>query len=253
MPELLVLEGLTDAAFFQELISRLYLPDAERRYSDLPLRRNMPAGVRGLTSNGSLHDIEFRYLRTPGEDPTGGKAQLPGIVRGLLDEGVWDFAVAQDLDGDSRNQVLQSIGDVVYTHLGMSRQGDFDPSGQIAFDNGTIMVLPIGLDQDDELAGLGITEHSLEDYLIKLILEDTALRERVPELQSLLLAILPKIREKDGPFNKSKEVFQLVKPIIQHGFSDTGVVQKLIRDADESILRSVLAPLLSDMEEAFGF
>ena len=253
MPQILVLEGLTDATFFQELISRLYLRDAERLYSDLPGRRNMPAGVRGLTSNGTLQDIEFRYLRTPGEDSTGGKAQLPDIIRGLLDEEVRDFAVAQDLDGDSRGLVLQSIGDVVHRHLGITEQRRRDSSPQIAFDNGTIMVLPMGLDQDDELVGLGITEHSLEDYLIKLILEDAALRERAPELQSLLLAILPAIREKDGPFNKSKELFQLIKPIVQHGFSDTGVVQKLIRDADENILRSVLAPLLDDMERAFGF
>ena len=206
-----------------------------------------------MTSTGTQQNVEFRYLRTPGEDPTGGKAQLPGIIRGLLDEEVWDFAVAQDLDGDSRDQVLQSIGDVVYRHLGITGQRRRDSSPHITFDNGTIMVLPIGLDQDDELVGLGITEHSLEDYLIKLILEDAALRERAPELQSLLLAILPAIREKDGPFDKGKEVFQLIKPIVQHGFSDTGVVEKLVRDADEAILRSVLAPLLSDMERAFGF
>ena len=253
MPQILVLEGLTDATFFQELISRLYLRDAERLYSDLPGRRNMPAGLRGLTSTGTQHEIEFRYFRIPGEDSTGGKAQSPDIVRGLLDGAVWDFAVAQDLDGDSRDQILQSIGDVVYTHLGMSGQGAFDPSGQIAFDNGTITVLPIGLDQDDGLVELGITQHSLEDYLTKLILEDVALRQRTPELRSLLLRILPAIREKDGPFNKSKEVFQLIKPLIQHGFSDTGVVQKLIRDADEDILRTILGPLLNDMERAFGF
>lgn len=44
----------------------------------------------------------------------------------------------------------------------------------------------------------------------------------------------------------------MIKPIVQHGFSDVGVVQKLVRDADIGILRSVVGPLLADVEQAFG-
>ena len=65
------------------------------------------------------------------------------------------------------------------------------------------------------------------------------------------MQILPPIRNSDGAFDKSKEIFQLIKPLVQHSFSDTGVVEKVVWDADEAILRSVLAPLLVDVEQAF--
>ena len=252
MPSILVLEGLTDAKFFQELLGRLYLKDAERVFDERPGRRNMPTGIRGTTASGAELEIEFRYYRESGESAEGGKGQFPVIIRGLLDQEIWNFTVAQDLDGDSRAQVSQSIRDVVYAHIGVSSHGDQEASGPIALGDGTITVVPIGLANDGELNRLGISKHSLEDYVIKLILEDPSLRSNVSELRPLLLEILPPIRNTDGDFDSSKDIFQLIKPMVQHGFSDTGVVEKVVRDADEAILRSVLAPLLVDVERAFG-
>ena len=99
---------------------------------------------------------------------------------------------------------------------------------------------------------MGVTKHELEDYLIKLMLEDESLRPGVTDLRQLILEIVPIIRSHDGLFDSGKEIFQLIKPIVQHGFSDTGVIRKLIGDANADILRSVLAPVLKDLEQSLG-
>ena len=213
----------------------------------------MPKGVQGATESNAELDVEFRYSRVFSDSSTGGKSQIPVIIRGLLDEDIRHFVVAQDLDGGTQEQVVAATADVIYTHLQVSARRDGDPRGLVSLDSGAIWVLPIGLDTDGEFNSLGIAKHSLEDYLIKLMLEDASLRAKIPALKPLLLEILPSIREKDGDFDSSKELFQLIKPLVQHGFSDTGVVERVVKDADESILRSVLAPLLTDVEQAFGF
>jgi hypothetical protein len=110
----------------------------------------------------------------------------------------------------------------------------------------------MGLYQDGTLAALGVTSHAMEDYLIKLLLQDAGLRQRAPELRGLLMEILPTIRRYDGNFDSSKEIFQLIKPIVQHGFSDTGAVESLFRNGQPGILQSVLTPLLPDVQRAFG-
>ena len=43
-----------------------------------------------------------------------------------------------------------------------------------------------------------------------------------------------------------------MKPIVQHGFSDTGAAETIARHADEATLRRVLSPLISDLERVFG-
>ena len=116
----------------------------------------------------------------------------------------------------------------------------------------TIYVLAMGMYQDPELNDLGISKHALEDYLLKLVLEDPTLQVNVRELRVLLDSILPSVRNHDGRFDSTKDLFQLIKPLVQLGFNDTGVVQKMIEDADENILRSVLAPLLHDLDRALG-
>lgn len=198
MPSILVVEGLTDAKFFQEMFIRLYLRDAHRGFDDQPGRRNMPRGVRGSTESSAELDVEFRYSRVFSNSATGGKSQIPVIIRGLLDEDIRNFVVAQDLDGDRQEQVVAATADVIYTHLKVSGRSDGEPRGLVTLDGGTIWVLPIGLEPDGELNKLGIAKHSLEDYLIKLLLEDASLQTKIPELQSLLLEILPPIRDKSA-------------------------------------------------------
>jgi len=239
MPKLLVVDGLTDATFFQELFRRLYLRDAQLEPQSRFGRENIPQIIRGIRSDGSLLEVEFRNQE--------GKANIANVIEGLLTEEVLEFSVAKDIDADSPEQVLQSIWGLVYTHFGIKAPAG-PTSKRIEVEERTITVLPVGLYQDDALVSLGITSHAVEDYLIKLLLEDASLRQECLGLQSLLMHILPVVRSHNGPFNSSKELFQLIKPIVKHGFSDTGVVQSLFANADPDILRTVLA----DVEQALS-
>ena len=242
MPRILVVEGLTDATFFQELLRRLYLWNAEVETESRLGRERIPKIVRGTRSDGSSLEVEFVNQE--------GKARIPERITALLNADIRQFIVAQDINGDFPNGIVQSIGRVIYTHLGMAPPTTPVAGHRIEIEGGAIGVIPLGLHQDDELRALGITHHALEDYLIKLLLEDAELRQRAPELGGLLSEILPTVRRYDGDFNSSKGLFQLIKPIVQHGFSDAGVVQKLVADAEISILRTVVSPLLEDLDRA---
>ena len=250
MPVILILEGLTDATFFQEVLGRLYLTDVKRLYMEEPGRRNLPSGVRGTTPAGTELQVDFRYSRQDGDTVEGGKDRIPAVIRFLLDGGVQSFAVSQDIDDGTPEQIVQSVSDVARSCLGAASVTLNDDISQIRLPLSNITVMPMGLFNDALLNELGVTKHELEDYLIKLLLEDENLRREAPELRALLAQILPNIRKMDGTFNSGKEVYQLIKPIAHIGVSDTGAIRRIIRTGDEDILRSVLAPRLEDLDRA---
>ena len=106
--------------------------------------------------------------------------------------------------------------------------------GKFRIGDVTIGVIPMGLADDSELSELGINRHAMEDYLIKLLLHDQALTRDVSDFRQLMLDLTLRIREQGPPFDSSKEVFQLAKPIVKHGFSDTGTVEALFERATPS-------------------
>jgi hypothetical protein len=238
----LLVEGLTDAAFFQHLFERLYLQGLTVRSGARPGRENIPASFQGALPDGTLLEVNLTIAW--------GRDQIRPAMGALLRRDVAELVVAQDIDEGSPQQVVQSIRDSVYEELGLPRPRGQPDSRVIEVTGRTVHVLPMGLYQDPTLASLGITSHAMEDYLIKLLLEDANLRRDVSELRSLLLQILPVIHEHDGSFPSSKDLFQLIKPMLQHGFSDTRVVEWLFQSADPDILQSVLAPVLADVELA---
>ena len=108
----------------------------------------------------------------------------------------------------------------------------------------------MGLPLDNDLQGIGVTSHALEDYLIMLLLLDECLRPPGLDLRGLLAELASVISNRGIPFDSSKELFQVVKPIVKHGFSDTGMVRELFRNADSRILSELMAPLVVKLEEA---
>jgi hypothetical protein len=106
----------------------------------------------------------------------------------------------------------------------------------------------MGLTDDPDINALGITSHSMEDYLIKLLLLDESLRPA--RFGELIAELIETIRRYDLAFDSSKDLFQLVKPVIKLGFSDTGVVEALFQRANPTTLHSVVDPLLGRLEQA---
>jgi hypothetical protein len=240
----LVVEGLTDATFFQELLRRVYLSNATLQPGARFGRENIPNIVRGHLPDGSPIEVEFVNQE--------GNTRIRESITNLLDGNIRHFIVTQDIDSQSPDQIVQSIRDIVYSRAGELPPPRVSAEREIEIEGGSVTVIPMGLYQDPLLSQLGVSRHAVEDYLINLILEDVDLRQECPELSLLLSEIIPTIQQYDGSFDSSKELFQLIKPIVQHGFSDTAVVRKVIQDANEDILRAVVAPILDDLESALG-
>ena len=252
----LVVEGITDAMFFCELV-RLYLSDVTVDYMDQSGKRRIPEAVRGLRADGSVLELEFRN-----QDPEtgGGKDQIPQAVTALIrGGGVTTLAVAQDFNSRPPDSVVESMKDVVLNLLGGAVEKTTEEKFRVqnialrqirVGQSVTVGVIPMGLYDDPDLDDLGITSHAMEDYLIKLLLLDGSLRRNVPRFHQLIDELIQIIKRYNVTFDSSKDLFQLVKPIIKHGFSDTGVVQWAFQNADQDILRSVIDPLFDRLERA---
>ena len=173
MPYLVVVEGPTDEAFYNSLVHRLY---------------------------GSILEVEF-------DKDAQSKYDVRNIVKAHLRSGVRELAVIKDIDAGTPQQVLQSIQDVTHSALRLEAGRSLPQHWTIRVEGRVIHVIAAGLYQDPQLMELGITSHSLEDYILKLLLEDPGLRENAPELGTFLPRILEEIREHEGPFTKSKELF----------------------------------------------
>ena len=241
----LVVEGLTDAVFFSEL-ARHYLPEVAIEYMDQPGKRRIPASVRGLRVDGSELELDFRN-----QDPEtgGGKERIPEAITALIrGAGVIQLIVAQDLNGDSPGAVLARTKSLVSTLLGGQAPDVTDFKFQVKDVN--ILVIPMGLHDDPDLKALGITRHEMEDYLIKLLLLDATLTSEVPRLRQLIEELIETMRRYDVPVVSSKDLFQLLKPVIKRGYSDTAVVESLFRNADPAVLDSVMTPLIEGLELA---
>lgn len=224
----LVIEGLTDAVFFQHLIARLFLTDSQKTIGIRGGRLNVPTGVTGISTDGREVEVDFYILD--------GKHQSHEVISTFFDTGVTKFAIALDIDRGTATETADSIRDMVRSVTG-------DGVAEVH-------VIPIGLPDDPTLHDLGIAKHEMEDYLISLALQDEGLREHVPQLQQALEEILPIVRDKDGPFDSGKEIFQIVKPLVQLGFSDTALAETFVTKAGPDVLKSVLAPLLDEIEKS---
>ena len=172
----LVVEGITDAVFFCELIKRFH-SDTVTRSSDQPGRRGIPQGVRGVRADGTVIDLEFKNQMP---QPEGGKEKIPEAVRGLVrDGGVKNLIVSRDLDDLAPGTVVDSIKSVLRNLLGGSIEDASDhkfraqnvtlPENQLPKGDWVdVVVIPMGLPDDTDLVSLGINNHEMEDYLVHL-------------------------------------------------------------------------------------
>ena len=103
-------------------------------------------------------ELAFRN-QIPGEE--GGIRQIPDAVAGLLGPGgVLEFAVAKDLDGNDPDGIVESIKSTVRNLAGGSAENI--TAERFLVGNVTVGVIPMGLYEDPDLIGLGITSHAME-------------------------------------------------------------------------------------------
>ena len=214
-----VVEGDTDVVFFNQLAKLLSLP------ADISLEPR----------------------------PAYGKGNIPIAVRPFLAPGMFSqVVVVEDINHRTPGQIVQSHRDSISAFLGQSVIDISESGEKFRVGDVTVSVIPMGLHDDPDLDALGITSHAMEDYLVKLLLSDESLRPEVPQLRELIEDLIRTIRDYGVTLDSSKDLFQLVKPIIKRGFSDTRVVRSLFENAAPGILRSVMAPILARLESAAG-
>ena len=175
-----------------------------------------------------------------------GEGQIPGLIRLLVRHRYSAFGVMQDIDAGSAQDVVESVAGAARVEAGADAVAVFTEPGndRVVAGPTTIEVVPVGMPDDPDLGILGITWHSVEDYLIKLLIVDESLRPGINAFPDLLLQLVETIRTSGVSFDRSKELFQLVKPIVKHGFSDTGVVNALFDRAQPDLLRTVMNPIV---------
>ncbi len=220
MSTLVVVEGLTDVAFFKQL---------DQRYG---------LGLEPLSE--------------------GGESKIPGIVRGLVNAGTARLVIAEDLNHRTSAQIIDSHRDSLTKNPESKLYGQLattlSPTGDRFLIGGcTIAVFPMGLPDDPYLKRLSITSHAMEDFLLSLLFQDQLLLPpglTPHDFTALLGQLVPAVRAYGLRFGSSKELFQLAKPVVKHGFSDTGAVESLFNRASGEILDRVMAPLVASLREA---
>ena len=186
MPEVsIVVEGHTDVAFIVHLNPLLSLPE----------------GVSLAAENAK------------------GRSNLQPAAKALLIAGATDLIIAEDIDERDATRVIESHTHSISSFLG-SPAVDAG-NGRFRIGDVTLDVIPMGVIGNSGMDALGISSHSMEDYLIKLLLDDPSLRIALPRFDQLLGDLLTVIRGDPHriAFDSSKELFQLAKPLIKHGFS----------------------------------
>lgn len=239
-----MVEGLTDAVFFEEVFRRLYLRETESQSIVLPGTNVNQLELTGLSGDGHQITISFRNVF--------GKHNTPAAMETLLNAKVEEFVVSQDIDYGTPDDISKSINRRVFSSLGLAEPDPVPVDYTVSVLDSTVHTIPMGLPENQTLSGFGIRKHEMEDYLILLALQNPDLKNEIPELELLISDILPLIRNRDGQFDAAKDVFHVLRPIVLSGASDIGMVQKLVRGAESEAIRSTLNPLLSDIENAFS-
>lgn len=86
------------------------------------------------------------------------------------------MVIWEDLNHREPEQLIQRYRDNLSVAL-RSQVGEITHSeGKFRIGDKVIAVMPMGLKDDSDLSSLGVTSHSMEDYLMKMLLLDESLR-----------------------------------------------------------------------------
>ena len=162
------------------------------------------------------------------------------------------LVIARDLDDLTPDQVVSSLVQSLCRSLGSSASQPGVTTSKVFIGEAQIAIVPVGILGDAELDTLGITRHAAEDYLLKILLADANLSGTVADFKSLLIDVLSTIRNAGLSFTSIKEVWQLSRSLILRRFNDRGDIEATFARADSDTLDQVLAPLISQLQQALA-
>ena len=107
-----------------------------------------------------------------------------------------------------------------------------------------IKLIPLGLPQDSTLKNIGITQHEMEDYLLKLI--------EIDKNVANWIEITPNDLTRDAKdakldTNKSENLFKYIA--LKKGIQYEEMIKEIIKRADESNLRKIVANIIKLLEQ----
>jgi len=165
-------------------------------------------------------------------------------------------AFTRSVEGSSQPNfevtVVQRLYQSVETRLQPNLQVTVIQPGLLKVDQTSSIVIPLGLPGDQELAGLGISRHSIDDYILKILLMDDKTvkslsggRLRCPSLNEVIRKQVSLLRGQGLDVTSSKEVLPIAKAVMGFRASDTTLAVKVAEIANVSLLNRVASGLMS--------
>lgn len=217
MPPLLLVEGLTDVRLFAKLKSF---------YHSLPYESQ-----------------DIRHYR--------GKPEFANTLKAIWDPRGASIIVTRDLNNETPEAVRNWVSNILREIVGVSPT--LLGQGRFRCGETEVQVIPVGLFADQSLRGLGLTSHSMEDYLIKLLLEDTELASKILksravealQFQALLEQLLNGVRNAGLTLDSSKQAFLLCRSLLEL-YSDSGAAEDILENASQDMRDKIFSPLVAE-------
>jgi hypothetical protein len=172
---------------------------------------------------------------------------LPALIKTFSIVGA-----AIDLNEGDEERLYQSV----QTRLQPKFEVTVVQPGVLKVDQASLIVIPLGLPGDQELAGLGISRHSIDDYILRILLMDDRTVESLSEgrlrglsLKEVIQKQLSLLRGQGLDLTSSKEVLLIAKAVMGFRASDATLAGKVAEIADVSLLNEVASGLMGRIRQ----
>ncbi|HWQ17287.1 MAG TPA: AAA family ATPase [Sulfolobales archaeon] len=168
----------------------------------------------------------------------GGKSQVNQILAALASTGK-EIVIVLDYDKDKKENLINSILDSLRNRNYRLLELEKDKIFKIENTGSLIIILPTGLPDDDSLKRIGITQHEIEDYCLKLIELDYSLKEWA----GITLEELAE-RARNAKFeglNRSKTLLRVLAAI--KGISYEEAISYIVKNASKDNLEKIIGDI----------
>jgi len=109
----------------------------------------------------------------------------------------------------------------------------------------SILVVPLGLPTDEDMSQLGITRHTMEDFLVKLLCSDSGAQEwagiKIGELRNRAKSLKDK-----APLNSSKTLIMTLG-VVKGGKTVEDLIPEIIEKSDPKSLTGIVKHVIDQM------
>lgn len=215
------MEGILDRTFFQ------HLPQLKKDSFDFPKSEDIGGRERA-------------------------KDYLAAVVRTWATEAkkAQKVAICLDIDTGSPQATFEEVEDHL-TKGGLAVQQRDIAAGKIVAGPSEVLVIPMGLYQDEDLNTLKVVKHEKEDYLVKIALAVPGLKltSVTLPLKECLKQVVSTYTKKGVSSFSSKELYQFLKPLLGLPPHETRAIITLLEKATPDTVQGVTGPLVTKLNQ----